>query len=502
MQPSVNNYVIIGIPCIQSFLTKKLVFFPKFRTTVYFMSLIGLLTNSSVIMRIALSIISSLFLTVQLIGQPNQTIDRFYRTALSDTTAYHELRELCSIAPGRMAGTPELQKAIEYAFKLMKDMKLDTVYLQPVEVPDWQRGGPEEAYVTSKKLGKKNLHVNALGLTIGTGEKGLLDEIVEVKDFETMDSLKPGDLNGKIAFLNDKMNPEQINTFRAYSEIVGQRGRGAIKAAALGAKGVIIRSSTTYIDDYPHTGTMRYNDTITKIPALSISTRDADSLHRWLKADPNLKVFLKSNAKTLPNVQSYNVIGELYGSEKPDEIITVGGHIDAWYPGQGAQDDGAGCVHAMETLRLFKSLGIRPKHTLQAVLFVDEEIMQSGAKEFAKQALANHEKHIFALESDGGGFTPRGFSFVADSLNLAKLMAFKSYFEPYSICEFRTGYGGTDIEPLKDQGVILAGLLPDSQRYFEYHHSALDRFEAVNVRELQLGSATIASLIYLVDLNF
>ncbi len=454
------------------------------------------------IMKVAFSFIVGLFSVITLMGQPAKTIDKFYKTELGDTTAYHQLRELCTTAPARMLGTPELQRGIDFTYNLMKEMNLDTVYLQPVQVPDWQRGGKEEAYVQSKKLGKKNLHVNSLGLTIGTGKNGLLENIVEVKDFDTMDSLKPGDLNGKIAFLNERMDPTLVNPFQAYSIVVQQRGHGAIKAAELGAIGVIIRSSNNYTNDYPHTGVMRYDNKVTKIPALSISTRDADSLELWLQDDPDLKVFMKNNAKMLPDVQSYNVIGEIYGTEKPDEIITVGGHIDAWYPGQGAQDDGVGCMDALETLRLFKTMGIRPKHTLQVVMFVDEEVMQTGGKEFAKQALAHHEKHIFALESDAGGFTPRGFSFMADSVSLQKLIALKTYFEPYHCSEFVEGHGGTDIYPLKDQGVILSGFMPDNQRYFMYHHCALDRFESINLREMQMGIATITSLIYLVDLNF
>jgi Zn-dependent M28 family amino/carboxypeptidase len=244
---------------------------------------------------------------------------------------------------------------------------------------------------------------------------------------------------------------------------------------------------------------MRYNHPDKKIPVVSVSTVGANRLSDAIKQNSELDLFFRTTSYHLPDVESYNVVGEIKGTENPDEIIVVGGHIDSWFNGEGAHDDGAGCIHSIEVLRIFRTLGIKPKHTIRAVMFVDEEIAQTGGKEYARLAKQNNEKHLLALESDAGGFSPRGFTIDADDEVIAGLQSFLKYFKPYGIHEIVKGYGGVDIKPLKSHGTPLVGFRPDNQRYFDYHHAATDKFEAVNFRELQMGSAAIAAFIYLVD---
>jgi Zn-dependent M28 family amino/carboxypeptidase len=231
-----------------------------------------------------------------------------------------------------------------------------------------------------------------------------------------------------------------------------------------------------------------------------VSTIDAELLSKWLKADANLTIHLISTCVNYPDTWSYNVIGEIRGTQKPGEFMTVGGHIDAWDIGEGANDDAGGCVQAIEMIRLYKRLVIKPKRTIRAVMFINEEMSGTGGRTYADEAKRKGELQYVALESDGGVATPRGFSFDAEGARFEKLQALASYFAPYIINEFDRGGGGSDISPLKQLGALQIGYVSDTQRYFDYHHSANDTFEQVNFRELQMGSAAIASLIYLIDL--
>jgi hypothetical protein len=297
------------------------------------------------------------------------------------------------------------------------------------------------------------------------------------------------------------MDSGLISTFEAYSGCVDQRYSGAAAAGKYGAVGVIVRSMNLRLDDYPHTGTMSYGDipVDARIPAAAISTNGAELLSTTLKLQPDIKFYFKQNCKQLEDVQSYKVIGEIKGSTYPGEIIVVGGHLDSWDLGDGAHDDGAGCVQSMDVLRLLKISGYIPKRTIRVVLFMNEENGLRGGTEYANVAKAKRENHVFALESDAGGFTPRGFSFDCSDENFEKALAWKSLFEPYLIHSFTKGGSGADIGPLKNDDIVLAGLRPDSQRYFVHHHAENDTFEYVNRRELELGAATMASLVYLFD---
>ena len=430
---------------------------------------------------------------------PAKILSSVFDEALTDRTAYNNLEYLCKHTKGRIAGSPAAEKAIEYTKQALVGAGADTVWLQKVPVPHWVRG-IEKCSVTSSVLGRKDLAITALGLSVGTDEKGITSKVIEIHDFEELKTLGLQSIQGKIVFFNRPFNNKLINSFSAYGGAVNQRTMGASEASRYGAIAVIVRSMTQSLDNFPHTGVTRYADSINKIPAVAVSTLDAELLSQWMKTDSSLNVHLVSTCRNYPDTLSYNVIGEIYGSLKPHEYITVGGHLDAWDIAEGAIDDGGGCVQAIEMIRIYKKLGIKPKHTVRAVLFMNEEMTSTGGKTYAEEAKRKGEVHYAALESDRGVMSPLGFGFDADGPKLEKLQTLASWFAPYNIRDFDKGGGGSDIAPLKALGALQIGYIPDSQRYFWYHHSANDTFEQVNIRELQMGSAAIASLIYLIDL--
>jgi hypothetical protein len=368
-------------------------------------------------------------------------------------------------------------------------------------VPKWTRGLPEYAYVETGPGITSVMNICALGGSVPTKAGGLKAEVIEVQGIEDLEQYGRELIEGKIVFYNRPMKADLIHTFEAYGGCVDQRYAGAMEAAKYGAVGVGVRSMNLSVDDVPRTGSMGYGDTPVdqRIPACAISTRGADRLSSTLKLLPTLKFYFKQSCKTFPDVQSYNVIGEITGSTYPDRYMIVGGHLDSWDLGDGSHDDGAGCVQSMEVLRLFKEINYKPKHSIRVVLFMNEENGLRGGRKYAEEAKLKNENHLFALESDSGGFTPRGFSFDIDDANFEQVKSWEPLFKPYLIHYFEKGGSGADIGPLKAEGMVLAGLRPDSQRYFDYHHAANDTFDAVNKRELELGGATMASLVYLFD---
>lgn len=430
---------------------------------------------------------------------PSKVLSSLFDEALTDRTAYDHLEYLCKKTPGRLCGSGAAAKAVEYTRKALRDAGADSVWLQEVRVPFWERGF-EKCTMLSKISGNKDLSIAALGLSAGTSKKGIQAEVIELKNIAELESEGREAIQGKIVFFNNRVDNKLINTFSGYSSAVRERSSGASEASKYGAVAVIVRSVTQNLDDYPHTGSTRYDEGVEKIPAVAVSTIDAETLSESLKTDPGLKIHLISTCVSHPDATSYNVIGEIRGSEKPEEIITVGGHLDSWDITEGAHDDAGGCVQAIEMIRLYHKLGIRPKRTVRAVMFMNEEISATGGRKYAEVALKNHEKHYAALESDRGVMSPRGFGFDADGERLRNLQSLSKWFKPYIITDFDKGGGGSDIGPLKAGGALLIGYIPDAQRYFSYHHSAHDTFEEVNIRELQMGSAAIASLIYLIDL--
>lgn len=431
--------------------------------------------------------------------QDSIVIKNIFNTALTNGQSYQWLDHLSNEIGGRLSGSPESIAAILWSERLMQDLRFDKVWLQDVMVPNWYRGEKETAYFKVNDT-LFNVAICALGGSIPTPPEGITREVIEVTSIEEAEQLGEK-LRGKIVFFNQPFDDTHIQTFKAYGGCVNMRYSGAKVGGAFGAAGVIVRSLTHNIDDYPHTGAMSYGDLPEdkKIPTAAISTKAANLLSEKLKENPTLKFYFKQSCLTLPDEPSHNVIGELIGTEFPDKIITVGGHIDSWDIGDGAHDDGAGVVQSIEVLRLFKLNGIKPKHTIRCVLFINEENGLRGGKKYAEEAKAKNENHIAALESDSGGFTPRGFTFDASNENAELFLSWKPLLAPYGLHEIEKGHGGADIGPLKSETISLFGYRPDSQRYFDYHHAETDTFDKVNKRELELGAASMASLVYLLD---
>ncbi len=448
------------------------------------------------------SIFFFLFISKVLVSQVEvgSNIQILFKKSLTEGKTYEWLDHLSNKIGGRLSGSLNSQRAIEWSKNELEDLGLDKVYLQPVMVPKWIRGTFEYANIETSPGNTINVPVCALGGSISTPLGGLRAKVVEVKTFDEL-SEKKKNIEGKIVFFNRPMRADLVNTFEAYSEAVNQRLKGAEIAARYGAVGVIIRSLNLKLDDQPHTGFMSYGTLplSKRIPAASISTNGAELLSSMLSLNKNLKFYLKQNCKNLPDVKSYNVIGEIKGNKHPDEIMVVGAHLDSWDLGDGAHDDGAGVVQSMEVVRLLKKINYKPKRTLRIVLFINEENGQKGAIKYSEQSKIKEENHVFAIESDAGGFTPRGFSIDSNEEKFQIIENWSSFFRPYFVHYFEKGESGADISFLKNKNNVLVGFKTDSQRYFEYHHSENDIFSSINKRELELGAASMASFIYLVD---
>jgi len=440
----------------------------------------------------------STFVFLHTSAQTDSTwIRRVANEILTNGQAYNNLRVLTKTIGGRLAGSPQMYQAEDWGFKALQTAGSDNTWKQACMVPHWVRGGTDQAQALTAE-GKRKLDVVALGNSIGTGKQGLKSEVLMVQSFEELDA-KKDQVAGKIVFFNYPFNNTMVRTFEAYGDASKYRGQGPSRAAKYGAVGVIVRSMSHSTDNHPHTGATRYDSLYNKIPAVAIGLQDANWLAERIASSP-VQVSMKTLGTFLPDVEGHNVIGELKGTEFPNEIITVGGHLDSWDNCEGAHDDGAGCVQTIEILRAFKAIGYQPKRTIRFVLFANEENGLRGGAKYAEEAKAKGEKHIFALESDAGGFTPRAFGFTMSDEQFQKVSAWRSLIAPYGCSEFSMGGGGADIGPLnRTFKTPLAGLQPDSQRYFDYHHARNDTFEAVNKRELELGAVNMAALIWLVD---
>ena len=430
-----------------------------------------------------------------------QMIKKIFDSSLSNSKSYELLDYLSNEIGGRLSGSLNAKRAVEWGRDELKNIGFDKVWLQEVMVPKWVRGPKEFALIETQPGTTFNVDVCALGGSVATPSVGIKANVIEVHDFEELKEFLKDKIDGKIIFFNRPMQPNLINTFQAYGEAVNQRTSGAAEAVKYGAIGVIIRSMSLRLDDYPHTGTMNYGSLppSKRIPAAAISTNAAEKLSNLLKINPNLKFLLRQQCKQFKDVMSHNVIAEIKGSVYPDEIILVGGHLDSWDIGDGSHDDGAGIVQSMDVVNILKNIGYKPKRTIRVVLFMNEENGTRGAKKYFEVSKRNNLNHIFALESDAGGFTPRGFSFTSNAENFSVIKNWKYLFDPYLIQSFVIGGSGADISLLKTNNNVLAGLRPDSQRYFDYHHAASDTFDAINKRELELGTFAMTSLIYLFD---
>ncbi|MBL0743314.1 M20/M25/M40 family metallo-hydrolase [Chryseolinea lacunae] len=441
------------------------------------------------------------FITVGAVAQSTDesAIKQIFDKELVDGKSYPWLEYLTTRVGSRLTGSPGAAAGVEWSRHELENVA-DSVWLQPVMVPHWLRGQQEVGRIlNTKKSGPIDVNVCALGNSVGTGPGGVTGVILEVKNFDDLKKLGEKNIKGKIIFFNRPMDPTKVDAFEAYGGAVDQRAFGASEAAKFGAVGVVVRSMGLNQEDYPHTGALRYTPNVPKIPAIAISTKHAERLSKLIKEEKEVQFYFETHCEMLPDAPSFNVIGEIKGYEYPDEIIVVGGHLDSWDLAQGAHDDGAGCVQAMEVLRLFKIMGIKPKRTIRAVMFMNEENGLRGGLEYAKQAELKKEKHIAAIESDRGGFAPRGFSMSATEAVKTKVKSWKPLLEPYGLTDFNQESGGADIGPLAPQGVAVFEYLPDSQRYFDYHHTPEDTIDKVSKRELELGAASMTALVYLID---
>ena len=416
-------------------------------------------------------------------------------------TAYENLRYLCKKVGPRLSGSANAQKAVEATARMLKEAGADTVYLQPCMVPHWVRGDKEQGVVYYCS-NKKALNVCALGMSVGTPAAGIKAPVIEVKNFEELAALGESGVKGKIVFFNYPMRPELISG--GYGDAVRYRGDGPSAAAKLGAVAVMVRSVTHTLDNNPHTGATRYDTTVKKIPAIACSTMDAEWLSSLLKNKAggkvaNIELFIKMNCAMLPDAPSFNVIGEIRGSEKPEEIITGGGHLDSWDLAEGAHDDGGGVVQSIEMIRAIKATGLKPRRTIRAVLFMNEENGTRGGLKYAELAAKNKEHQLLAMESDEGAFGCVAIGLDGRKEQKEKIRQWLPLLMPYGILNMPDGGGGTDIEPLKNSGTFMSSVAANSQRYFDHHHSAIDVFEAVNKRELELGAFAMAATCWLVS---
>ncbi|MFQ5749258.1 MAG: M20/M25/M40 family metallo-hydrolase [Planctomycetota bacterium] len=420
---------------------------------------------------------------------PAALANRLLDEGLASQGAFRILSSLVAAAPRRLSGSDGFQDAVAWGVETMHRIGLKNVRRESVSIPRWERGDPERVFATLRDGTRIELSCCALGSSIATSSDGITAEVVELDGLDALKATKK-DLRGKIVFLDGPMDPTARATFSAYGKAVGQRVSGASEAARKGAIGLLIRSMSTAHDDAPHTGNMHYQEGVEKIPALALGVLSAEKLGRKLAAGEVASVTLRSHCRTLADRASSNVVGEIPGTDLAGEIVLVGGHLDAWELGQGAHDDGAGCAHSLEAVRLLLKTGYRPRRTIRVVLFANEENGLHGARAYA-EAHAK-EKHFFAMESDSGGFAPRGISISIKGGDLDSLAGLAHPLEAVGAGRVFPGGGGADVSPLAQQGVPVGSLRPADARYFDLHHSRNDVLEAVNPRELELGAVTVA----------
>jgi len=433
----------------------------------------------------------------ELPSDANEVIKNMYTEALGEQQGYQWLKYMCEEIGPRPSGSEAANVAARWAQQAMLDAGADTAWLQEVDVPKWYRGAEwSKAYVGDAPI---DLPTTALGGSVPTPKGGVRAEVVEVGSFEELEALGREGIEGKIVFYNTYMDHSLISTFNAYGGAVKYRWAGAMEAGKYGAVATVMRSVTLLRDDLPHTGAMSYGESDVKIPSAAISWQAADELDHLLGREEKVELELYLDCGIQGRATNYNVVADFKGSEKPEEIMLVGGHIDSWDLGQGAQDDGAGCVHAMQVPSLMKKVGYQNKRTIRVVLWANEEFGLDGAKEYARWARENGVHHWVAMESDGGGDVPRGFGVSADDARLEQLRGYKKLLEPYGLHVMAKGGGGADLSPLRGHDNFFIGYRPESQRYFDFHHSARDNIDAIHPRSLEMGAASMSALYYILD---
>jgi carboxypeptidase Q len=429
-------------------------------------------------------------------------VDRLRDVGLAGEQAQDILRRIVSVGP-RLTGSPQAAAAVEESLALMRELGLQKVHAEPVEVGRWVRGAIAEAIIPAAGTRAAiPLAICALGGSVGTPEKGILAPVVEVQSIGELDGLGTS-LEGKIVFFNRPMDRRLADSFAAYGGAADQRVDGASAAARHGAVGVLVRSLTFRKDRNPHTGLMRYAAGSPRIPAAAISTADADVLSALIQKEGSVPVALRMDCRDMGRVMSANVVGEITGSELPGEVVLLGGHLDSWDLGVGAHDDAAGCAAALEAVRLIKDLGLRPRRTIRAVFFMDEEFGGTGGRAYAVAPERRGERHVVAAESDRGGFAPVGLAVGGnDRRVLDRIAAHAALFRPLGAASISPGGGGVDIAPLVGKGAVPASVILNAAAYFDVHHSALDTEASVHPRELELQAVILAALAYILAEEF
>lgn len=421
----------------------------------------------------------------------NDAAEKITKHVAGKHRAWDRLAELADRFGHRLSGSKALEQAIDWSLETMARDGLENVHREPVMVPHWVRGRESLAVVAPIA---REIELLGLGGTVGTKGK-LTAPVVVVGDLDELDR-RGAELRGKIVLVNQKMPPfDHDHDESHYGTAVRPRGEGASRAAKHGAKALLIRSVTAVSLDTPHTGSLRYSDDAPKIPAAAITHEGAELLAR-LAAKGEVKVQLSLGARTLPDVPSANAIAELRGREKPDEVVLIGGHIDSWDVGEGAADDGAGCLMAMEAALLLEELGLVPRRTIRVVLFTNEENGLRGAKAYFDAH--GRETHVAAIESDSGGGAPRGFSIASkDEAAVASIVRLAPLFRGLGADRIAAGWGGADISPLTDAGVLGIAVRPDSSKYFDVHHSPADTVDKIDPGHLERNAGALALLAYL-----
>ena len=412
--------------------------------------------------------------------------DLIINRSMADSQGYDRLGEMLDTFGPRLSGSTNLEKTLEWIKDEMARDGLENVHGEDVMVPKWVRG-KESATMTSPW--EKELDILGLGGSVGTGTKGVKGEVLVVSSFDDL-KVKSSMAKGKIILYNVP--------FTTYGETVQYRYRGASEAAKVGGIASLIRSVGPYSMNTPHTGTSAYEDGVKKIPHAAITLEDAAMMGRMSARGLTIKVSLYMEAKSLGDVLSQNVMGEIVGSEYPDEVIVLGGHIDSWDAGQGAHDDGGGCVAAWQAVKLIKDLGLKPKRTIRAVMWTNEENGLRGGEAYRDEHFNQLDNYILAMESDAGVFKPSGFGFTGSDEAFKILQDIGTLLKRIESGVITKGGGGADIGPIMREGVPGMGLKVDGSKYFWYHHTEADTFDKVDKDEFNRCVATMAVMAYVV----
>jgi carboxypeptidase Q len=398
--------------------------------------------------------------------------------------AYKRLCTLCDKFGSRFSGSSNLEAAIDWVLAEMKKDGLENVHGEPVMVPHWVRG-KESAELISPR--HRVLPMLSLGGSVATPPEGITAQVLVVRSFDELKQ-RASEAYGRIVLFNQP--------FETYHKTILIRRRGAIEAARVGAVASMIRSVAPFSMQTPHTGGMAYSNDVPKIPHIAITPEDADLMQRMEDRGERVVVKLSTSAQTLPDAPSRNVVAELVGREKPDEIVVVSGHIDSWDVGQGAMDDGGGCVAAWEAVRIMKQLGMRPRRTIRVVLWVNEENGLRGARTYVKDHKAELAKHVLAIESDQGTFKPRGFEFKGRTNAFSIVKKIGEPLRAIGVTEFKGGADEADVAELVPDGVPIADLIVHDEKYFWYHHTEADTPDKLNAKEVSECAAALAVLAY------